>query len=54
MGLGNAIIQENTASWQDRAKVMIFFHHLDEELKSEYLTMKDTYVLWSNLKERLI
>ena len=32
---------------------MIFIcHHLHEELKSEYLTMKDPLVLWNDLKER--
>ena len=42
MGLGNTIVEENDASNQDRAKAMIFLrHHLDEELKVEYLTVKD-------------
>ena len=32
---------------------MIFLrHHLHESLKTEYLTVKDQYVLWKNLKER--
>lgn len=53
MGLRTTIKEGNIASWQNRAKAMIFLrHHLDEGLKSEYFTMKDTYVLWSNLKER--
>ena len=32
---------------------MIFIHHhLYEELKTEYLTVKDPLILWNNLKER--
>jgi gag-polypeptide of LTR copia-type/Zinc knuckle len=53
MGLGNTIMEGNTESQQDRAKAMIFLrHHLDEGLKSEYLTVKDPLVLWKSLKER--
>ncbi|XP_027152129.1 uncharacterized protein LOC113752197 [Coffea eugenioides] len=53
MGLGNTIVEKNESSNQDRAKAMIFLrHHLDEGLKSEYLTVKDPLVLWRDLKER--
>ena len=32
---------------------MIFIHHhLYEELKTEYLIVKDPLILWNNLKER--
>jgi hypothetical protein len=32
---------------------MIFLRrHLHEELKIEYLTIKDPLILWQNLKER--
>ena len=32
---------------------MIFLrHHIDEGLKGEYLTIKDPFILWNNLKER--
>ncbi|PIN01501.1 hypothetical protein CDL12_25990 [Handroanthus impetiginosus] len=52
-GLGNTIMKENEASKQDKAKAMIFLrHHLDEGLKTEYLTIKDPLELWSNLKKR--
>ena len=52
-GLGNTIMEGNTESQQDRARAMIFLrHHLDEGLKSEYLTVKDPLVLWKSLKER--
>ncbi|PIN04690.1 hypothetical protein CDL12_22774 [Handroanthus impetiginosus] len=52
-GLGNTIIKENEASKQDKANAMIFLrHHLDEGLKTEYLTIKDPLELWNNLKER--
>ncbi|XP_027158610.1 uncharacterized protein LOC113760249 [Coffea eugenioides] len=53
MGLGNTIVEKNEFSNQDRAKTMIFLrHHLDEGLKIEYLTVKDSLVLWQDLKER--
>ncbi|XP_019232354.1 PREDICTED: uncharacterized protein LOC109213062 [Nicotiana attenuata] len=51
--LENTIIQGNEASGQDKAKAMIFLrHHLGEGLKTEYLTLKDPFELWSSLKER--
>ena len=49
MNLGNIIKGGNTASLQDRAKVLIFLRH---HLKSEYLTVKDPLILWTSLKER--
>ncbi|XP_059311187.1 uncharacterized protein LOC132062667 [Lycium ferocissimum] len=53
MGLGDTIKENNKASNQENAKAMIFLrHHLDEDLKIEYLTIKDPLVLWKNLKER--
>ena len=53
MNLGNTIKEENTASQQDHAKALIFLHHhIDEVLKSEYLTVKDLLLLWKSLKER--
>ena len=46
LNLGNTIKKENTPSLQDRAKALIFlFHHIDEGLKSEYLTVKDPLIL---------
>ncbi|XP_009763091.2 uncharacterized protein [Nicotiana sylvestris] len=51
--LENTIIQGNEASGQDKAKAIVFLrHHLDEGLKTEYLTLKDPFKLWSSLKER--
>jgi len=51
--LGDTNKVDNQASMQDRAKSMIFIrHHLHEELKSEYLTVKDLLVLWNDIKER--
>ena len=42
----DAINLGNTASQQDRAKALMFFrHHIDEGLKSEYLTVKDPLIL---------
>ena len=53
MNLGATIKKGNQASLQDRAKALIFLrHHLHEGLKNEYLTVKDPFTLWSNLKER--
>ncbi|KAJ0432107.1 putative transcription factor interactor and regulator CCHC(Zn) family [Helianthus annuus] len=51
--LGETIKEGNKANTQDKAKAMIFLrHHIHEALKSEYLTIKDPLVLWTNLKER--
>ncbi|XP_022024230.1 uncharacterized protein LOC110924536 [Helianthus annuus] len=51
--LDETIKEGNKASTQDKAKAMIFLrHHIHEALKSEYLTIKDPLVLWTNLKER--
>ncbi|KAI3446851.1 hypothetical protein Pfo_003516 [Paulownia fortunei] len=53
MNLGEIIKEGNEASLQDRTKAMIFIrHHFHDELKTEYLTIKNLYVLWKNLKER--
>ncbi|XP_021770592.1 uncharacterized protein LOC110734755 [Chenopodium quinoa] len=52
-GLGDTIKENNTATSQAKTKAMIFlWHHLHEGLKTEYLIVKDSQVLWSNLKER--
>ncbi len=52
-GLGDAIKENNETSEQDKAKAMIFLrHHIHDSLKSEYLTVEDPCVLWTNLKER--
>nr|GEZ69953.1 hypothetical protein [Tanacetum cinerariifolium]GEZ69972.1 hypothetical protein [Tanacetum cinerariifolium] len=52
-GIRNMIKEGNEISVQDKAKTMIFLHHhLDEALKTEYLTVKDPLVLWKNLKDR--
>ncbi|XP_068312471.1 uncharacterized protein [Pyrus communis] len=51
--LRDTIREENISSSQDRAKVMIFIHHhLDEGLKSEYLTVEDPLALWKALRNR--
>ena len=53
MNLGIVIKEGNQASLQDRVKVLIFlWHHLHEDLKSEYLTIKDLLTLWNELKRR--
>ena len=51
--LGETIKEGNQRSLQDRAKALIFFrHHLHEDLKIEYLTIKDPLILWTELKKR--
>ncbi|XP_068323224.1 uncharacterized protein [Pyrus communis] len=51
--LGDTIKEESNSSSQDRAKVMIFIcRHLDEALKSEYLTVEDPLALWNALRNR--
>ena len=53
MNLGKTIRDGNAESQQDCAKAMIFIpHHFHEELKTEYLTIKDPLILWNNLRER--
>ncbi|XP_070681353.1 uncharacterized protein [Malus domestica] len=51
--LGDTIKEESSSSSQDRAKAMIFIRrHLDEALKSEYLTVEDPLALWNALRSR--
>ena len=53
LNLGDTIKDGNQASPQNRAKAMTFIHHhLHEELKTEYLIVKDPQILWNNLNER--
>ncbi|KAK9697959.1 hypothetical protein RND81_08G072900 [Saponaria officinalis] len=51
--LGNTIIEGNKESLEDRSRALIFLRrHLDESLKARYLTVKDPYTLWTELKGR--
>ena len=52
--LGETIKEGNQRSLSDRAKTLIFLrrHHLHEDLKIEYLTVKDPHILWIELKKR--
>ena len=53
MKLGKTIKEGNEESQHDCAKALIFLsHHLHEDLKIEYLTEKDPFTLWNNLKDR--
>ena len=53
MCLGDTIKDDNEASSQNKIKTMIFLRSiLYKELKIEYLTIKDSLILWQNLKER--
>ncbi|XP_015167816.1 uncharacterized protein [Solanum tuberosum] len=52
-GLGDSIIEGNNTLSQDKAKAIIFLrHHLNENPKVEYLTVKDPLELWVGLKGR--
>lgn len=52
MNFDDTIIEENQAFQQNLVKEVVFLRcYLDEDLKSEYLTIKDPMVLWNNLKE---
>nr|XP_028964646.1 uncharacterized protein LOC103443767 [Malus domestica] len=51
--LGDTIREESSSSSQDREKAMIFIRcHLDEALKSEYLTVEDQLALWEALRSK--
>ena len=53
MGLAETIVEGNSASAQDKTKsIMIIRHHIQEEIKNEYLTIENSLELWNNLKER--
>jgi hypothetical protein len=53
LGLTHKIVEGNQLSSQNNTKVMIFLYfHLHDDVKVEYLTMKNPLVLWNNLKER--
>ena len=53
MNLKTTIKEGNQVSLQDRAKALIFLrHHLHEDSKTEYLTVKDALTLWNELKGR--
>ncbi|CAM8994597.1 unnamed protein product [Rhodiola kirilowii] len=53
MGLSETIKEGNEPSEIDMAKSLIFIRrHLHEDLKNEYLTVKNPCELWKNLKER--
>ncbi|XP_074323632.1 uncharacterized protein LOC141660537 [Apium graveolens] len=52
-GLKNTIESEKTPSVEQNAMVIIFLrHHIHENLKYEYLTVKNPLTLWNNLKDR--
>ncbi|RYE16112.1 MAG: hypothetical protein EOP45_18075, partial [Sphingobacteriaceae bacterium] len=53
LGLLETLSEENTSSNIDKAKSLIFLRrHLDEGLKSEYLTTRDPSLLWKELRDR--
>ena len=53
MNLRKTIKEGNEESQHDCAKTLIFLrHYLHEDLKNEYLTVKDPSTLWNDLKDR--
>ncbi|XP_074346405.1 uncharacterized protein LOC141685187 [Apium graveolens] len=52
-GLKDTIDLEKIPTVEQNAKAIIFLrHHIHEDLKSEYLTIKNPITLWNNLKDR--
>ena len=52
MNRGEIIKERNEESQQDCAKTLIFLrHHLHEDLKNEYLIVKDPFTMWNDLKD---
>ncbi|GKB39879.1 hypothetical protein Tco_0884821, partial [Tanacetum coccineum] len=52
-GLGDTFQAEKETTIEQKAKAKIFLrHHLHENLKIEYPTVKDPLVLWNHLKDR--
>ena len=53
MGLEDTILEGNNESTQNKAKaIMLIRHHIQEELKNKYLSIKNPLELWTNLKDR--
>ena len=53
MYLEETIIKGNKESQYDCAKALFFLrHHLHEDLKNEYLSIKHSFTLWNDLKDR--
>ena len=51
--LGETIKEENKASTQSKAEaIFLLRHHLSEDLKTEYLIVKDSSVIWKSLKDQ--
>ncbi|XP_074348940.1 uncharacterized protein LOC141687528 [Apium graveolens] len=52
-GLKDTIDPEKIPTVEQNTKAIIFLrHHIHEDLKSEYLTIKNPLTLWNNLKDR--
>ncbi|GAV77322.1 hypothetical protein CFOL_v3_20793, partial [Cephalotus follicularis] len=50
--LRHTIDEDNTASNEERATALIFLrYHIDDDLKYEYLTVKNPLELWQNLND---
>ncbi|GAV70427.1 hypothetical protein CFOL_v3_13925, partial [Cephalotus follicularis] len=51
--LRHTIDEDNAASNEERATALIFLrYHIDDDLKYEYLTVKNPLELWQNLNDR--
>ncbi|XP_074359700.1 uncharacterized protein LOC141699759 [Apium graveolens] len=52
-GLKDTIDPKKILIVEQNAKAIIFLrHHIHEDVKSEYLTIKNTLTLWNNIKDR--
>ncbi|GAV84583.1 hypothetical protein CFOL_v3_28027, partial [Cephalotus follicularis] len=51
--LRHIIDEDNATSNEERATALIFLrHHIDDDLKYEYLTVENPLELWQNLYDR--
>ena len=51
--LSETIVPDSECSFAHKAKTLIFLrHHLNQDLKNEYLTKQDPLILWQSLKHR--
>ncbi|GAV71781.1 hypothetical protein CFOL_v3_15270, partial [Cephalotus follicularis] len=51
--LRHTIDEDNVASNEERITALIFLrYHIDDDLKYEYLTVKNLLELWQNLNDR--
>ncbi|XP_010693631.2 uncharacterized protein LOC104906559 [Beta vulgaris subsp. vulgaris] len=53
LSLDHTIVEGGAPTPLEQAKALVYLkHHINEELKSEYILVEDPIELWDNLKER--